>query len=123
MTKKDLRVVCLVEAYDDAVAFFRDGLELPVTGGWDRGSENRGSLFSAACGTVEVLNQREEAVVDEIRGVRIAMEVDDVDASYRAAERKGLNITLKPTTEEWGARRCWIDGPSGIRVALFTRIR
>ena len=118
---KDLRVVCMVEEYDGAVAFFRDGLELPVTGGWDLGPDNRGTLFGAASGTIEVLNQRGETVVDEIRGVRIAIEVDDVDASYRAAKQKGLTITLKPTTESWGAHRCWIEGPSGIRVALFTR--
>ena len=86
---------------------------LPV-GGWE-------TTIGAASGTIEVLNQRGETVVDEIRGVRIAIEVDDVDASYRAAKQKGLTITLKPTTESWGAHRCWIEGPSGIRVALFTR--
>ena len=121
MTDKDLGIVCMVEDYDGAVGFFRDGLELPITHSWDRGPDNRGTLSSAASGTIEVLKQREEAVVEEIKGVRIAIEVEDVDASYERAKQKGLTITLKPTTEAWGARRFWTEGPSGLRVALFTR--
>ena len=35
--KRELRMVCMVEDYDGAVAFFRDDLELPITHSWDRG--------------------------------------------------------------------------------------
>jgi predicted enzyme related to lactoylglutathione lyase len=121
MSQNELRVVCNVKDFDGSMAFFRDGLEFPITHQWDNGPNDRGALFQAASGTIEILKQAGAGVVDELQGVRIAVQVDDVDASYEQAKGKGLSISMEPTTEAWGARRFWVDGPNGIRMALFTR--
>ena len=39
--------------YDATIAFYRDGLELPVIGGWDEGPHAGGTMFRAACGIEE----------------------------------------------------------------------
>ena len=41
--------------YEAAVAFYRDGLGLPVVYSWDRGAD-RGSFFGAASGIIEVVS-------------------------------------------------------------------
>ena len=41
--------------YEETVAFYRDGLELPSIEAWDRTADDRGTLFGAASGVIEVL--------------------------------------------------------------------
>ena len=55
MAGGEFRLVFYTRDYEATVAFYRDGLELPIVGGWDRGPEDRGTLFQAAAGIIETL--------------------------------------------------------------------
>ncbi len=48
MAKSEFRCVFFARDYESTVAFYRDGLELPVVETWDRGRDDRGTLFRAA---------------------------------------------------------------------------
>ena len=41
--------------YEETLAFYRDGLGLPIAGSWDRNPADRGTIFGAASGLIEVL--------------------------------------------------------------------
>ena len=41
--------------YEGSVAFYRDALEFPVLESWNRNPDDRGILFGAASGIIEVL--------------------------------------------------------------------
>ena len=43
--------------YEETVAFYRDGLEFPLLESWDRNPDDRGSLFGAASGIIEVVSK------------------------------------------------------------------
>ena len=43
----------------------------------------------------------------------VSIEVDDVDAAYRAARREGSEIVHPLTDEPWGVRRFFVRDPSG----------
>lgn len=43
----------------------------------------------------------------------VSVEVDDVDAAYRAAQRRGCEILHPLTDEAWGVRRFFVREPSG----------
>src|SRR5688572_25588777 len=75
--------------YEKTLAFYRDGLEFPVLSSWDRSLDDRGTLFGAASGVIEVLalpRPQQQKPGEDYRapqGVSLVIEADDVDASYQ----------------------------------------
>ena len=55
VTSGQFRFAYFTPLYDVTIAFYRDGLDLPVIEAWDRSPEDRGTLFGAASGLIEVL--------------------------------------------------------------------
>ncbi|HJT96479.1 MAG TPA: VOC family protein [Mycobacterium sp.] len=49
----------------------------------------------------------------------VSIEVDDVDAAYRAAVDAGLQIVHPLSDEEWGVRRFFFADPSGNVVNVL----
>jgi len=43
------------DEYDSTISFYRDGLELPIIAAWDEGPEDRGTVFRAAFGIIEIM--------------------------------------------------------------------
>jgi catechol 2,3-dioxygenase-like lactoylglutathione lyase family enzyme len=58
MSNGEFRFVFYARDYENTVGFYRDGLGLPIVGGWDRGIGDRGTLFSAAGGIIEAISAR-----------------------------------------------------------------
>ena len=50
----------------------------------------------------------------------VSIEVDDVDAAYRAAVDAGLNIVHPLSDEDWGVRRFFFADPAGNVVNVLT---
>ncbi len=55
MSKGQFRFSYFTPNYDTTVSFYRDDLELPVVESWDRSADDRGTLFAAASGIIEVV--------------------------------------------------------------------
>jgi catechol 2,3-dioxygenase-like lactoylglutathione lyase family enzyme len=55
MSQGQFRFVFHTKDYESTVAFYQDGLELPILRRWDRGPDDQGVLFGAASGVIEVL--------------------------------------------------------------------
>ena len=112
------------EDYETAVAFYRDGLELPVIASWDK-DRDRGTLLRAASGNIEVLAtapSMEFSLVDEgpPRGVTIAIEVEDVDSYFRRIREKGMAIRTEPEDQSWNHRTFTLTDPLGVVVYVFS---
>jgi catechol 2,3-dioxygenase-like lactoylglutathione lyase family enzyme len=52
----------------------------------------------------------------------VSVEVDDVDAAYRAAVDAGLQIVHPLSDEEWGVRRFFFADPSGNVVNVLSHL-
>jgi catechol 2,3-dioxygenase-like lactoylglutathione lyase family enzyme len=50
----------------------------------------------------------------------VSIEVDDVDAAYRAVVDAGLQIVHPLSDEEWGVRRFFFTDPSGNVVNVLS---
>ena len=115
--------------YDSTVAFYRDGLEFPVMESWDRNPEDRGTLFRAASGIIEVLTRprpgRSSHVWDDRppQGAFMVIEVGDVEQRYRRAVQKGLPIQEDLTIQAWGHRSFCVREPNGLTLYFFSEIR
>lgn len=128
MTVHELRVALTADDYDRALAFYRDGLGLPLRETWDEEGA-RGALFDAGRATLEVLSVEHAAMVDRIEvgepvgaRVRLALEVDD---SVKAAERlvvAGAELVGGPVVTPWAHRNVRLRDPDGMQLTLFTAL-
>jgi catechol 2,3-dioxygenase-like lactoylglutathione lyase family enzyme len=115
--------------YDATVAFYRDGLDLPVLESWDRGTDDRGALFAAGSGIIEVLVRPMSAGSPHVwddrspQGAFMVIEVGDVEQTYRRTIEKGLPIQQHLTTQAWGHKSFCVREPNGLTVYFFTETR
>jgi catechol 2,3-dioxygenase-like lactoylglutathione lyase family enzyme len=113
--------------YEETVAFYRDALEFPLLESWDRSRDDRGSLFKAADGIIEVI-VKPQGPVDHLwderppQGASMVIEVDDVADQYRRAAAKKLTITQPLTDQSWGHRSFCVREPNGLTLYFFSEL-
>lgn len=117
------RFVFTARDYAASLAFYRDGLGLPIDHDWDFAPSDRGTVFVAGSAQVEVFGKADDAPYIPPAGVGMLLQVDDVDAFYRLAQQRGLPIAQEPTTFPWGQRILRLSDPDGIVVSLFTPVK
>jgi len=112
--------------YEASVAFYGEALGLPAVERWERGADDRGTLFAAAAGIVEVLARPRPRHPDSPwdhrppQGVILVIEVADVDGFHRRLVERGVVIEEGPTDQRWGHRSVRLRDPDGLQLYLFT---
>lgn len=115
---RQFRFVFTARDFDTTVGFYRDTLGLEVVTSWDE--HGRGIIFAAAgSGQVEVF-EHVEAEPATFEGMKVAWEVDDVDADHARLVAAGVTVTDPPTDRPWGHRNVAIRDPNGLEIVLFT---
>jgi catechol 2,3-dioxygenase-like lactoylglutathione lyase family enzyme len=128
MSRGQFRFSYFTAEYEKTVAFYRDGLRLPLIEDWDRNSEDQGTLFGAASGLIEVLKRPESGdsshFFDERppQGAFMVIEVEDVEWMYRQVIDKGLPIQQQLTTQRWGHRSFCVREPNGLTLYFFSEM-
>ena len=128
MSNRQFRFSYFTAEYESTVAFYRDGLELPILESWDRNPEDRGTLFGAASGMIEVLTRPKGGESSHFwderppQGAFMVIEMDDVEKEYRRAVKKGLPIKQELTDQTWGHRSFCVSEPNGLVLYLFSVI-
>lgn len=129
MNRGQFRFSYFTPEYDSTVAFYRDGLELPILESWDRDADDRGTLFAAASGMIEVLVRPKGGDSSHCwddrppQGAFMVIEVEDVERAYRKAVQKSLPIQQHLTTQAWGHRSFCVREPNGLTLYFFTEIK
>lgn len=122
---REFRFVYATPLYDETVAFLRDALGSPVTGSWDRPGDSRGSLFVAASGIIEVLENLEAPRAkpgQPLGGPFMAIEVENVDALHAGIAERGVAIHQPLADKPWGHRGFSVLDPNGVEIAFFSWI-
>ncbi len=128
MSRGQFRFSYFTPAYEATVTFYRDGLELPVIESWDRNPDDRGSLFGAASGVIEVLALPKCGKPSHLwddrppQGAFMVIEVGDVEEKYLLAVKKGLPIKQEIRDQNWGHRSFCVSEPNGLTLYFFTEI-
>ncbi|HWM89510.1 MAG TPA: VOC family protein [Thermoanaerobaculia bacterium] len=129
MARGEFRFAYFTPKYQATVAFYREGLELPVLESWDRNPDDRGTLFAAASGIIEVLALPESGASSHLwdqrppQGAFMVIEVEDVEAQHRRAVENGLQITQELKNQSWGHRTFCVQDPNGITLYFFQPAR
>ncbi|MGB7624344.1 MAG: VOC family protein [Terriglobia bacterium] len=111
--------------YEGTVSFYREGLEFPVLESWDRTPDDRGTLFGAASGIIEVLKLPQEGHGSHLwddrppQGAFMVIEVNDLEDRYRRAVEKGLPIQQELTDQAWGHMSFCLTDPNGLTLYFF----
>ncbi len=128
MSSGQFRFAYFTPRYEETIAFYRNGLGLPVVEAWDRSPDDRGTIFGAASGLIEVaaLPQGDES--DHLfdarppQGAFIVLEVDDVAAFFQRVKQKDLDIQQSLKDQDWGHRNFCIREPNGLTIYVFSEI-
>jgi catechol 2,3-dioxygenase-like lactoylglutathione lyase family enzyme len=123
---RELRLALTVEDYDQAVAFYRDGLGLPVVESFE-GPDGSGVVLDAGRATLELLSLRQAEMVDRVEvgsrvagPVRVALEVADSAEAARRLVAGGAEALAEPVVTPWRHRNVRVQAPDGMQLTLFT---
>ena len=128
MSKGQFRFSYFTADYESTVAFYREGVGASSYRILGPLSDDRGTLFAAASGIIEVVvlpKSNEPSHLWDNRppqGAFIVIEAEDVNQEYRRAVQKGLPIKQKLTDQEWGHRSFSLTEPNGLTLYFFKEI-
>ena len=123
---RELRLALTVTDYDQAVAFYRDRLGLPVIESFE-GPDGGGVVLDAGRATLELLSPGQAELVDQVEvgtrvagPVRVALEVADSAGTARRLVGGGAEALAEPVVTPWRHRNVRVRAPDGLQLTLFT---
>jgi methylmalonyl-CoA/ethylmalonyl-CoA epimerase len=123
---RELRVALTVADFEQAVAFYGGALGLDQLADWSS-DEGRVVVFEAGRATLELLDERQAALVDSIEAgsrvsgpVRLALHVRDSAEAAQRLVAAGAAPVAPPLTTPWGDRNARVRAPDGTQLTLFT---
>lgn len=124
---RELRMVITVDDFDEALHFYRDTLGLELAEEWDT-DMGHGILFEVGRGTLELFDRRQKESIDTLEAgrvtpgdVRLALHVDDVDATFHRLVVAGAPLMSHPIDAPWGDRIARLQTPHGMQLTLFSQ--
>ena len=126
--RHQFRTAYSTPVYAETLEFYADGLEFPVVESWDHGPNDRGTLFGAFSGIIEVLALPEKPEEDPSwdhrapQGVSIVIEVEDVDDLHAKAIDHQLPVKESIRNQPWGHRSFLLLIQTMLRSISIQRI-
>ena len=125
---RQLRLVVHAENLDEALAFYRDALGLPVEEEYAEG-EARVVILGAGRATLELSNTAQIELVDDVEvgrrvapHFRVALEVDDATTATSAALEAGAEEIAPPTRTPWNSLNARLAAPADVQLTLFEEL-
>ena len=116
----EIRVLIGATNFDRATVFYSGLLGFAIQEQW-QDDDGRGTLFRCATGgVIEVFEDSPHHPAQAPRGVKVAVEVDDVDALYERVLDAGVEVVDPITDRPWNHRNFEIADPSGLPLVFFT---
>ena len=123
---KETRVALTVADFDQALAFYRDGLGLPVVVDWTAGEAGRSVVLAAGRATIELLDASDAAYTDAVEAgerisgpVRLALEVESVERAAERLRAQGAEAPRGPVHTPWGDFTQRLRAPDDMQLSLY----
>jgi len=126
---RQLRLVVHASDYEEAVHFFRDVLGAPVAEEYAGDDGAHVTILDVGRATLELSNDAQVELIDRVEvgrrvapHFRVALEVDDCEASTRGAVDGGAEEIAPPTRTPWDSLNSRLQAPAGIQLTLFQEL-
>jgi catechol 2,3-dioxygenase-like lactoylglutathione lyase family enzyme len=108
------RILLIPSDLEATLAFYRDGLALPVAREFGAGN-HRGVVFFAGGGFIEVAGTGRGTGRD---GVALWLQVRSMDETVAELGGRGITLSRAPVLEPWGLLEAWLVDPDGVHIHL-----
>lgn len=126
---RQLRLVVHASDYEQAVHFFRDVLGAPVAEEYASDGGAHVTILDVGRATLELSNDAQVELIDRAEvgrrvapQLRVAVQVDDCEASTRDAVAGGAEQIALPTRTPWGSLNSRLHAPAGIQLTVFQEL-
>lgn len=126
---RQLRLVVETDDVDAAAAFYRDGLGMREQAAFQGAEDARIVMLDAGRATLELVNPAQRRMIDGVEAggsrsdaLRVAFEVEDVQAVTAAARAAGGDELAPPTVTPWRSVNSRLRAPAGLQVTLFQEL-
>ncbi len=116
----EFRFSFFTQKYKDTIIFYKDVLQLPVVGNWNRGFNDSGYLFKAASGHIVVLQSATKQVEPLIDAV-LLIQVEDIEKQYKFCKNQGIEIVQEIQKREWGDKDFKVVDPNRLIIGFYSR--
>jgi lactoylglutathione lyase len=127
-TVRELRLVVTAPDYEEALAFYRDALGLEQLAVFSS-PDGHVTLLDAGRATLELTDQANAEFIDEVEvgrrvagHIRVAVEVDDAEATSARLVEAGATLVAPATRTPWNSLNARLDAPAGLQLTLFTEL-
>lgn len=127
---RQLRLIIETDDFDESVRFYRDVLGMPEQPAFATTGEDRVSILHAGTATVEVATPQHVRTIDNIEGaphaggltLRLALEVDNTEATLAATDGAGATRIAEPVETPFRTINARVQGPAGWQVTFFQEL-
>ncbi|MEP1488544.1 MAG: VOC family protein [Algibacter sp.] len=124
--KGKFRFTYFTNKYEETYKFYKNKLEFNLGHSWDRNENDKGALFAAGEGLIEILhrpsNEEDENSGLDYRipqGVFMCIQVWNIDALFEKYGLLKLPFKQELVDQTWGHRSFSIFDPNGIVIFFF----
>ncbi len=114
------------DQYAETYSFYAEQLGFPLAHSWDRNADDKGALFRAGAGLIEILHRPEEeehrsAGLDYRipQGVFMGIQVRDAGERFAKYQSAGIPFEQEITDQDWGHRSFSVVEPNGLILFFF----
>jgi catechol 2,3-dioxygenase-like lactoylglutathione lyase family enzyme len=111
---KATNTILYCKKWEETVAFYRDGLKLPILSSNDWFVEFKLNEMSR----LSVANEARTSInSSDGKGITISLQIADIEQMH--ADLLTVGITPTPVKEVWGARAIYVRDPEGNRLEFW----
>jgi uncharacterized glyoxalase superfamily protein PhnB len=128
MRTETFRFAYFTLEYETTISFYKDTMQFPIAGSWNRGENDRGTLFKAESGLIEILARPNGGDSDHFfderppQGAFMVVQVKDVQAAFSRAKLNGAPIKQPLIEQKWGHRSFCVVEPNGLVLYFYEDI-
>ncbi len=125
MDNGSFRFTYFTEKYEETVVFYTEKLGFQVLHSWDRSENDKGSLFKAGVGAIEVLHAPDESHqvkgldYRKAQGIFACLKVENATELYQHYASEEVPFKEQLADQDWGHRSFSIIDPNGVIIFFF----
>lgn len=127
--KGAFRFTYFTKIYKETCNFYLEQIELNLELSWDRNENDKGTIFNAGVGLIEVLHfPNNQGVFNsgldyrKPEGVFMCIQVWNVEERFKKYKDKGVIFKQEITNQLWGHRSFSLTDPNGVVLFFFEEV-